>query len=85
MCAAFCHFDLLNGVLLSEICIVDTMANYLLSPLVFDALFYINDNPDIMFADVLTKEKAELHWLSLGAEEGRQGCGSFHSKQYLQR
>ena len=58
---------------------------HLLSPLVFDALFYINDNPDIMFAEVLTKEEAQIHWLSLGAEEGRQGCGSFHSKQYLQK
>ena len=56
-----------------------------LSPLVFDPIFYINDNPDIQRAGIDTEHEANHHWLSHGARDGRQGCGSFHSKQYLQR
>ena len=56
-----------------------------LSPLVFDPLFYINDNPDLIRSGIDTKSEADHHWLTSGAGEGRQGCGSFHSKQYLQR
>ena len=56
-----------------------------LSPLVFDPIFYINDNPDLQRAGIDTENEANHHWLTTGAREGRQGCGSFHSMQYLQR
>ncbi|XP_033740947.1 uncharacterized protein LOC117327850 [Pecten maximus] len=55
----------------------------LASPEVFDAQFYLNNYPDIHSSH--TPEAAKAHWLSLGIAEGRQGCGSFHSKQYVTR
>ncbi|KAL3852768.1 hypothetical protein ACJMK2_016384 [Sinanodonta woodiana] len=55
------------------------------SPLVFDPGFYLNTNPDLLKAGIVTPEAARSHWLNNGIQEGRQGCGSFHSRQYLAR
>ncbi|KAK3611309.1 hypothetical protein CHS0354_015726 [Potamilus streckersoni] len=55
------------------------------SPLVFDPGFYLNTNPDLLKAGINTPEAARSHWLNNGIQEGRQGCGSFHSRQYLAR
>ncbi|XP_046559949.1 uncharacterized protein LOC124268967 [Haliotis rubra] len=57
----------------------------LASPLVFDPIFYVNTNADLHHLGINTEAAAKQHWLSKGISEGRQGCGSFHSRQYLKR
>lgn len=60
--------------------------NYdLLSPLVFEPQFYINTNNQLHHRGIDTVEKAKRDWLHHGLHEGLQGCGSFHTKQYLAR
>ncbi|XP_062590330.1 uncharacterized protein LOC134251922 [Saccostrea cucullata] len=55
------------------------------SSLVFDGLYYLNHNPDVVSLGIHTLEKARNHWLTKGIDEGRQAIGSFHVKQYLRR
>jgi hypothetical protein len=54
-------------------------------PHVFHFYFYVNTNPDLIANGILTKELAEQHWRDHGIMEGRQACGSFHTRQYLDR
>ncbi|XP_056006096.1 uncharacterized protein LOC125658973 isoform X2 [Ostrea edulis] len=55
------------------------------SPLVFDALYYVNHNPEVVKAGIHTPEQAKNHWLTHGIDKGLQAIGSFHVKQYLRR
>ncbi|XP_046345345.2 uncharacterized protein LOC124125940 [Haliotis rufescens] len=52
-------------------------------PLVFDPVFYVNAYSDL--GQLATPQIAKDHWLNHGIDEGRQGSGQFHSKQYLKR
>jgi hypothetical protein len=51
-------------------------------PAVFSPYFYTNNNPDVPNQ---SQEDAFNHWVTYGLKEGRQACGSFHVRQYLDR
>ncbi|KAL5009904.1 hypothetical protein ScPMuIL_012209 [Solemya velum] len=55
------------------------------SNLVFDPLFYVQTNYDLQLHHLTSPSAARTHWLDYGIDEGRQACGSFHSKQYIER
>ena len=55
------------------------------SPLVFDAVFYLNNHPDLYDAGIRTREAAIDHWCTDGVDQGRQATNSFHSLQYLEK
>ena len=59
------------------------------NPLVFEPRFYLAKYVDLQCAFIKpgydTYTMASKHWCSNGAREGRQGVGSFNSKQYLAR
>ncbi len=57
--------------------------SYLLDPLVFDYEFYARLNPDLEQVGIVTKEQLESHWVNSGAAEGRWGCATFNSEDYL--
>lgn len=44
---------------------------------VFDAAYYLENNPDLWAAGITTPEAATLHWLAHGVYESRQGCADF--------
>ncbi|XP_071087217.1 uncharacterized protein [Haliotis cracherodii] len=75
---------LIVTILPAVFCFVDAAVD-LASPLVFDPTFYVNTHADLHQMGINSKAAAKQHWLSKGISEGRQGCGSFHSKQYLKR
>lgn len=60
-----------------------TPTNPALSPLVFDAAFYLNTYADLRNAFGNNLTAAQNHWLTYGIGEGRQGCARFHSQYYL--
>ncbi|KAK7114011.1 uncharacterized protein [Littorina saxatilis] len=57
----------------------------LTSPEVFNAIFYISTNVEVLHAGIRDATAAKHHWLNHGIDEGLQACGSFHSAQYLRR
>lgn len=50
---------------------------------VFNWLFYLNNNADLMRAGIVTPQGARNHWQSNGIREGRQATSGFHTRQYL--
>jgi hypothetical protein len=42
------------------------------SPLVFNALYYVNQNPEVSEAGVHTPDQAKNHWLTHGLDKGLQ-------------
>ncbi|XP_069124166.1 uncharacterized protein [Argopecten irradians] len=70
-------------LLICGTCVTYSDAVDLASPEVFDAQFYLNNYPNLHIHQ--TPEAAKAHWLSTGLAAGLQGCGSFHSKQYVHR
>jgi hypothetical protein len=50
---------------------------------VFNWLFYLNNNADLMRAGYKTPQQAMSHWKSNGIREGRQAAPGFHTRQYL--
>ena len=57
--------------------------NFLFDSRVFNHLFYVNANEDLQTSGILSLESAKKHWLDIGSLEGRQACGSFHVRQFL--
>ena len=59
------------------------------NPLVFESRFYLAKHVDLQCAYIKpgldTYAMASNHWCRHGVREGRQGVGSFNSKQYLAR
>jgi hypothetical protein len=54
-------------------------------PSVYSFFFYVNTHPDLIHPPYFTFDGAKQHWQQYGIKEGRQGCGSFHTEQYLER
>ena len=52
-------------------------------PRVFNWLFYLNNNADLMRAGYRTPQQAKNHWQASGIREGRQAVSGFHTRQYL--
>jgi hypothetical protein len=50
-------------------------------PRVYNAFFYSGTYPDLPHDET----QIAAHWQNNGLAEGRQGCGAFHVKQYLDR
>ena len=60
---------------LSEINIYD--------PRVYNYYFYVTTNSDIISSNITTEKEAANHWKTIGILQGKQACGSFHVKQFL--
>ena len=54
------------------------------SPLVFDPVFYLNNNADLESSGLITAQAARDHWCNSGIDEGRQATSSFHIVQYIE-
>lgn len=53
----------------------------ILTPPVFNARYYLDNNPDLMPKYNLIS--AKLHWENFGVKEGRPSAPNFHVKEYL--
>jgi hypothetical protein len=53
-------------------------------PHVFNPYFYANTN-SLSLLGLYSIEDIKTHWNQTGVKNGLQACGSFHSKQYLDR
>lgn len=54
-------------------------------PRVFNWLFYLNSNADLLRAGYKTEQQAISHWQNNGIREGRQAVSGFHTVQYLDK
>ncbi|QSQ26728.1 hypothetical protein JY651_18145 [Pyxidicoccus parkwayensis] len=58
-------------------------AQNVFDPRVFNWLFYLNNNADLLRAGIVTPQAAMNHWQNNGIREGRQATSGFHTLQYL--
>jgi hypothetical protein len=77
----FVHEEVRNKIKQS----LDTYWNSNGNSLVFNADYYLANNPDLRNSFGDNREKAEFHWIMHGISEGRQGSPRFSTKCYLNR
>ncbi|KAK7473851.1 hypothetical protein BaRGS_00034902, partial [Batillaria attramentaria] len=76
----------LRGVLVAFLAFTSAVLSLdLASPEVFDAIFYIQSNVEVLQAGIHDVTSAKTHWLQHGIHMGLQGSGDFHTKQYFAR
>ena len=59
--------------------------NLLTNRNIFNATYYLNNNPDLRREGITTARRAQQHWLEFGIYEGRRGSANFDVKIYLNR
>lgn len=61
------------------------LADWKISPEVFEAIYYADANPDVEKAFKYDEAKLAKHWLDSGLKEGRASSPVFSVRYYLQK